>query len=108
MRQKNRYIVAFYALKSRPGAPTHIKGYMDRPNMMQWDESFFIREGLRKNDLIKAQVILDLDEKKIVKNWKANEGENDFDALYSYYDKNYSKYISNFMKASDRGREKKT
>ena len=104
MRQKNRYIVAFYAMLPRKGVATNVKGYMDNPKNMQWDEKFVMREGLKKNDIVKAQVILDLDEKRIVKNWKRDDGENDYNSILEYYLKNYSQYIEDFMNASDKGR----
>ena len=103
---KNRHIVATYALKPRRGVPTHMKGWMNNENNLQWDETMKMTEGLRERDRMDAHVILDVDEKRIVKNWKADEGESDYDKIYEYFEKNYSHYMNDFIKKSDRSREK--
>jgi len=107
MKQKNRYFLAYYAMKPRKGAPTHLKGWMNNDRNVQWDERVMFREGLKKNDMIEAQVVLDLDDKKVMKNWKADDGEGgmDFNTLYEYYEKNYSRYIEDGMKASNKHRD---
>jgi len=103
-RVKNRHIVAYYALKPRKGVPTHIKGWMNDDRNIQWDETMKMTDGLRKRDELEAQVILDVDEKRIVKNWKANDGENDYDKLYDYYAQNYEHYINDYLRLSDKQR----
>jgi len=105
MKNKNRYILAFYALKPRKNAPTNQKGWMDNSDNLQWDESFKMTEGLKTKDRMNAQVVLDIDDKKIIKNWKADEGENDYDKILEYYYRNYSNYINDFMNASNRARK---
>ena len=98
MANKNRHLIARYILKARKGAPTHIKGWMDDDANVQWDETVVITKGLRSKALCEAQVILDLDDKLIVKNWKSNEDiEFTFERLYQYYRKHYADYIDRFM-----------
>jgi len=98
---KNRHVVVRYAMKPRKGVHTNQKGWMDDDKNVQWDETFGMTVGLKQKDLLEAQVILDIDDHKIVKNWKSDNNET-FETLLEYYLKNYTEYMADFIKASNK------
>lgn len=81
-------------MKPRKGVQTHISGWMNDNKNIQWDEAFKMSSGLKDKDLLESQVILDIDDNKIVKNWKSGET---YEKLMEYYLKHYAKYISDFI-----------
>lgn len=99
---KNRHIVVKYSMKPKPGVKTEVKGWMNNDNNIQWDETFGMSIGLKNRDLQDAQVILDIDDNKIVKNWKAAEEDNSYETLIEYYLKNYAKYMADFIAATNK------
>lgn len=98
---KNRHIVVRYTMKPKPGVKTEIKGWMNDDNNIQWDEAFAMTVGLKNKDLMEAQVILDIDDNKIVKNWKTDE-DSSYEKLIEYYLKNYAKYMTDFISATNK------
>lgn len=94
MSNKNIYLVAFYYAKPKPGVQTQIKGWMDDPNNIQWDERVEITRGLKK-DTYAAGVIMNLNNKTVDRN---RYGENkSFDEMFKYFFKGYNKYITQVM-----------
>lgn len=99
---KNRHIVVKYSMKPKKGVHTERKGWMDDAKNVQWDESFAMTVGLKNRDLSDAQVILDIDANKIVKNWKSSDENNSYEQLIEYYLKNYAKYMTDFISATNK------
>ena len=94
MKNKNIYLVAFYYAKPKPGVQTQIKGWMDNPDNIQWDERVEITRGLKK-DTYAAGVIMNLNDKVVERN---RYGENkSFDEMFKYFFKGYNKYITQVM-----------
>ena len=94
MKNKNIYLVAFYYAKPRPGVQTQVKGWMDNPENIRYDERVEITRGLKK-DAAAAGVIMDLSNKTVDRN---RYGENkSFDEMFKYFFKGYNKYITQVM-----------
>ena len=94
MSNKNIYLVAFYYAKPKPGVQTQIKGWMDNPDNIQWDERVEITRGLKK-DTYAAGVIMNLNTKTVERN---RYGDNkSFDEMFKYFFKGYNKYITQVM-----------
>lgn len=95
---KNLYLVAFYYAKPRPGIQTHVKGWMNNQDNIQYDERVEITRGLKK-DALSAKIILNLKTKTVERN-----GWNDtptFDELFKYFFKGYHQYITSVMAQLD-------
>lgn len=74
---------------------THEKGYWSNPENTQWDETVEFSIGLKKRDREKYSIIIDLDQKQILKNNMSRERE--FDVLYGYYRVHYENQIDRFL-----------
>lgn len=98
MSNKNICLVAFYALKAKPGVNTAVKGWMNDENNLRYDEKVEITRGVRKNSST-ARVILDLSSKTVIRN---NFNDNrDFKDLFKYFFGGYHKYITEIMSQLD-------
>lgn len=98
MSNKHIYLVAFYALRARPGVNTAVKGWMADENNLRYDEKVEITRGMRRNS-ITARVVLDLSAKTVVRN---NFNDNrDFKDLFKYFFSDYHKYITEVMAQLD-------
>lgn len=94
MSNKNIYLVAFYYAKPKPGVQTQIKGWMNNPDNIHWDERVEITRGLKK-DTYAAGVIMNLNNKTVDRN---RYGDNkSFDEMFKYFFKGYNKYITQVM-----------
>ena len=94
MSNKNIYLIAFYYAKPKAGVQTQVKGWMDNPENVQWDERVEITRGLKK-DTYAAGVIMNLSNKTVDRN---RYGENkSFDEMFKYFFKGYNKYITQVM-----------
>lgn len=91
---KGIFLVAQYFAKPKRHVKTQVKGWMDDPNNIQWDEKVEISRGLRTRDM-HAQVVLNLSEKKIERN-TFNSGKT-FDEIFKYFFANYSEYVIKVM-----------
>lgn len=94
------YIVAKYYQKPKDHVNTSKAGWMKDPNNIRYDEQVAITKGLGKKD-IQAHVVVNLSEKKVVRNSLNNN--KDFDLLFQYFFTNYSKYITEVMGKLDPG-----
>lgn len=94
MRQKNIYLVAQYYMKPKERVNTTVKGWMDNPDNIRWDEKVEIVRGLRKKDL-HAKIVVNLSNKKVDTN--NFNGNKDFDSIFQYFFTGYSKYITQVM-----------
>jgi hypothetical protein len=80
--QKSAYLVAQYYAKPRRPGQTFQSGYMKDESNISWDETVNITLGLKDKDLT-SSVILDINNRKVVKN-NFNNGK-EFDELFDYY-----------------------
>jgi len=98
MSNKNIYLSAFYSIRPRRHIKTHVRGWMDDPNNIQYDERIEITRGEKKNT-VNAKIVLDLNNKIVVRNsWGDNRA---FDDLFKYFFKGYHKYITEIMTKLD-------
>jgi hypothetical protein len=89
---KSIFLLAFYSTRPRDPKKTYIAGYLKDPNNTVLDESINITKGLRTRDEINASVILNLSEKKVIKN-KFNDNK-DFPSLLAHFQEGYPKYLN--------------
>ena len=95
MANKDINLVAFYYAKPAAGVNTAIKGWMDNPSNIRYDERVEITRGLKK-DTYAAGVILNLSKKTVERN---RFGDNrSFDEMFKYFFKGYNKYITHLIK----------
>ncbi len=98
MNNKHIYLVAFYSLKPQKGANTQVKGWMDNPANLRYDEKVEITRGVKKNSAT-AKIILNLVTKTVERN---NFNDNrDFKDLFKYFFGGYHQYITEVMKQLD-------
>ena len=98
MKDNNIYIVAYYFKKPKAHVNTSVKGWMDNPDNVRWDEKVGITRGISKKD-IQAHVIVNLSEKRVEKN--SLNGNKDFEQIFKYFFAGYSKYITEVMSKLD-------
>jgi hypothetical protein len=92
MKNKDLHILGFYSAKPKNPRGPREAGYMKNPDNITWTEAINITRGLKDRDLTKAQVILNLNTKTVIRNvWNDNK---DFPSLLAYYQENYPKYIN--------------
>lgn len=94
MTQKNIYLVAQYYMKPKAHVRTHVKGWMDNPENIRYDEKVEISRGLRPKDF-NAKIILDLTTKQVHRNGFATDRP--FDEIFKYFFANYNEYIIKVM-----------
>lgn len=87
------FLVAQYYKKPKPHVNTSVKGWMDNPDNIRFDEQVAITRGLKNKDM-HAQVILDLSNKRVEKNSFNDKG---FDEIFKYFFANYHEYIIRVM-----------
>jgi hypothetical protein len=98
MSNKKIYLAAFYFMHPRRHVNTTVKGWMNNPDNIQWDEKVEITRGEKKNAL-NAKILLDLSTKTVVRNsWGDNRS---FDDLFKYFFKGYHQYITQVMTKLD-------
>jgi hypothetical protein len=95
---KGIFLVAQYFAKPKRHVKTQVKGWMDHPDNIQWDEKVEITRGLKTRDL-HAQVILDLSNKRVERN--TYQTGKTFDEIFKYFFANYSDYITKVMAQLD-------
>ena len=98
MSNKDILLVAFYAMKPRPGVNTSKKGWMDDTNNLRYDEKVEITRGLKKNANT-AKIVLNFSKKTVDRN-SFNENR-DFKDLFKYFFAGYHQYMTTVMKQLD-------
>jgi hypothetical protein len=99
MSNKDIYLVAYYTKKARPGVNTSVKGWMDNPDNLQFDERVEITRGEKKS-AIHAGVVLNLSKKSVDRNrYGALTGN--FDEFFKYFFKGYHQYVTQVMTQLD-------
>lgn len=91
---KQIYLVAYYAMKPRAGVKTNVKGWMDNPANLQYDEKVEIVRGLKPNTNT-AKIIMNFSDKTVTKN--GFNGDMDFKKLFKYFFGGYAQYMSTIM-----------
>lgn len=94
MSKQNIYLVAQYYMKPKAHVRTHVKGWMDNPENIRYDEKVEISRGLRTKDL-SAKIVLDLTNKQVHRNGFATDRP--FDEIFKYFFANYNEYIIKVM-----------
>jgi hypothetical protein len=98
MNNRNIHLVAFYYAKPKSHVNTSISGWMNDPENIRYDERVEITRGLKKDSAI-AKVILDLSDKRVVRNGWNPEAQ--FNDLFKYYFKGYHQYVTTVMTQLD-------
>ncbi len=99
MKQKNIFLVAYYYMKPQMRVKTQIKGWTKNENNFRYDEQVTITKALKNRDIETSKIILDLKNKKVVKNSWGNSKT--FDELFKYYLDNYPQYTASIMTELD-------
>lgn len=96
------YLVAYYFQKpATDRVKTQKPGWMKQPGNVSWDEQVAITRNLKNKDMTMGKVILDLANKKVVRNnWSDIKN---FDELFLYFNKNYPDQTKNIMMQLDPG-----
>lgn len=98
MKKQTIHLVAFYYIKPKSHVNTAVAGWMKNPANIRYDEKVEITNGLKSNSNT-AKVILDLSNKRIVKNgWQSDTS---FDELFKYYFAGYHQYVTQVMTQLD-------
>lgn len=98
MSNRDIHLVAFYYAKPKSHVNTQIRGWMNNPDNIRYDERVEITRGL-KRDSNSAKVILNLSDKRVVRNgWNPDTAFND---LFKYYFKGYHQYVTTVMTQLD-------
>lgn len=95
---KNIHLLAYYSMHPKPRVNTTVKGWMDNPDNIRYDERIEITRGLKKNS-VNAKIVLDLNNKKVVKNNFTSEKT--FDEHFQYFFEGYHKYLTEVMTQLD-------
>lgn len=99
MKTESLYLVAYYTLRPANRVKTQIKGWMEDSSNVQYDEQVAITRRLKNNDRSMAKIILDMTNKKIVRNgWGTDVN---FDDMFKYFSKSYPEYTYRIMASLD-------
>jgi hypothetical protein len=99
MKKESLYLVAYYTLRPANRVKTQIKGWMEDSSNVQYDEQVAITRRLKNNDRSMAKIILDMTNKKIVRNgWGTDVN---FDDMFKYFSKSYPEYTHRIMASLD-------
>jgi hypothetical protein len=85
-------------MKPKDHVNTSVKGWMNDPENIRYDESIEITRGIKKNSNA-AKVIVNLSAKTIERNSWNNDA--DFNLLFKYFFASYHKYIIEVMTQLD-------
>ena len=95
MKIKDIHLLAYYVAKPRNPKMTHIKGYMTNPDNITYDERIEFTKGLNPKEQSYAKVVLNLNQKKVIKNsWNTDRS---FDEYFKYFLEAYPQYVMNVM-----------
>lgn len=86
------YLVAYYMMKPKHSRiNTSIKGWMNDPNNVAYDEQIAVVTKLKNKDLNTAKVILNLSNCSVYRNnWSDNKS---FNELFEHFYAGYQKYL---------------
>ena len=89
------YLIAYYYMRPKRYAPTHVQGWNKDPKNLMYDEKVAVSRKLNKNDESMAKIILDIGNKKVVRNSWSNDLS--FDQLFDYFYQGYPQYTKDIM-----------
>ena len=89
------YVVAQYLMRPRNKNMTSNAAYMQNPDNLQFDEMFNIVTKIKDKELQTYSVILDLTEKKIVKN--SYQSGKTYQEILQYFTSNYSEKFTQML-----------
>lgn len=97
---KSIYLVAYYFQKPASNRVKTAKpGWMKETNNVSWDEQVAITRNLKNRDLTMSKIILDLANKRVVRNsWRSETG---FNELFKYFSGNYPEQTRGIMMQLD-------
>lgn len=87
MKEKDFFIVVKYFKRPRDPGQTRLKGYFDNVDNFYWAESVNITKGLKTRDRNSAELILNLNQQRVLRNSKGNNET--FEELLYYFQQNY-------------------
>jgi hypothetical protein len=93
------YLIAYYFMRPRRHAPTHVEGWNKDPKNLMYDEKVAVARKISKNDQSMAKIILDIGNKKVVRNSWNNDLS--FDQLFDYFYQGYPQYTKDIMNQFD-------
>lgn len=89
------YLIAYYSLKPRQHVRTSQKSWMEGQQNYSYDERVEFSSKIKNRDYTDSGVILDLKNRKVVKNQWGNG--KDFEDLFFHYYKGYKQYLDPVM-----------
>lgn len=97
---KSIYLVAYYFQRPKHNkVKTNRSGWMSDNNNVSWDEQVTVCKNLKNRDYTIAKIILDLGNKKVVKDgWDTKRS---FDELFVYFNQEYKQYTHDIMAQID-------
>lgn len=99
MSNKSIYLIAYYYLRPARRAITQSKGWMKDNNNLTYDEKVAVSNKLNKNDHAMAKIIIDLANKKVIRNgWGSDLS---FDQIFEYFHNGYPQYTTQVMQNLD-------
>ena len=81
---KNVFLVAKYFAKPKDRRMSSVKGYMQNPDNVQWDEQVEIIAGNKPNVFATAKIVLNITEQKVERNGFAGSNKS-FSELFEYF-----------------------
>lgn len=90
------YLVAYYYEKpAGKRIKTSRPGWMKEPNSTTWDEQVTVTRSLKNRDITMSKIILDLFNKKVIRNsWNSHAT---FDDLFVYFCQGYPNHTKDIM-----------
>lgn len=99
MAKDTLFLVAHYYMRPKGRVKTQHKGWMKEQGSVSYDEQVAVTKRLKNSDQSTAKIILDLANKKIVRNgWQT---EATFDQLFGYFLNGYPQYLAEPMSRLD-------
>lgn len=97
----NLYLVAYYYQKpSGRHVRTARPNWMKQEGSTSWDEQVALTKNLKNKDYTTAKIILDMVNKRVLKNdWGTTK---DFGEMFLYFHRGYPQYTTDIMKQIDR------
>jgi len=92
MKNKDIHLLAFYVRVPKDPKKTHMKDFGKDESNFAYNEEVHVTLGLKDKDLLRANVIINVNQKKVIK--CSLNPDADFLDLYSYYKKNYPQYLN--------------
>jgi hypothetical protein len=93
------FLIAYYYMRPKRQASTQISGWNKDAKNLMYDEKVTVARRLNKNDQSMAKIILDIGNKKVVRNGWNNDLS--FDQLFDYFYAGYPQYTKDIMNQFD-------